>query len=281
MADKSASRDVEIVIDAQDCGGRFGLEELWTFRYLLYWLTWRDVKARYAETYVGIFWALLQPVALVAVFSFALGYLGRIPSDGEAPYALFVIGGIVVWSPFVAVATHVSNGLASNASLLSKVYCSRLAVLLSSAGAPALDSLYLFATCLAAVIVFAGTLSPTILLAPLFLFWSVLLGCCIGIWVAALSIHYRDVSLLLPIALQIGIFASPIVYPASLIPPELETWYAANPFVAIVAGMRWSLYGGAAPQMGAIAFGIGITAILGISGLYYFNKVQRSLVDRI
>ncbi|MFN3499782.1 MAG: ABC transporter permease, partial [Pannonibacter indicus] len=196
------------VIDAVEIKPGLGLSEAYRFRYLMYWLAWRDIKVRYSQAYMGIFWALLQPLATVAILSVVLGFLARVPSDG-VPYSVFVVCGIVTWTIFSSALNNVSNGLRTNGALLSKIYCSRLSVVLSTMGTPLFDSIFLFSSIVIIVLVQTHALSPLTLLAIPFLLWALVLGAGIGLLFSALSIHYKDVPMVIPIILQIGMFASP------------------------------------------------------------------------
>jgi len=260
--------------------GGLGLSEAWRFRSLLYWLAWRDVRVRYAQMHAGLFWALLQPAALMLVLAVALGFLARVPSDG-APYSVFVVVGVAVWTAFSTMTTSLAGGLVRNAPLMAKVYCSRLAVTLSAAGAPLVDVLALFVAVLAAIIGLGVVPSATVLLAPGFFLWAALLGGGVGLWFATLATRYQDAAAALPILLQIGMFASPVMYPGTLVPVDLRPYYDLNPIAAIIAGARWALYGGPAPSALSLVVAGSTTLILWITALFYFNKVERTLADRL
>jgi len=247
---------------------------------LLYWLGWRDIKVRYAEAYIGVLWALLQPLAMVSVLSVVLGFLARVPSDGM-PYSVFVICGIAVWTVFSNVVHGVANGLNVNASLLSKIYCSRLAVVASAVGAPLVDAVFLFASVVILTLVQVHWISWWVPVTVLFLIWAVFIGVAVGLWFSALSINYKDVSLALPVILQIGMFASPVIYPPSLVPEHFQFFFELNPFVPIIAGVRWSVYGAQAPGLMGLAIAGVTTIFLLVSALYYFNEAQRLFADRM
>jgi lipopolysaccharide transport system permease protein len=268
-----------VVIRPEHAFGGIGLAELWQFRRLLYWLAWRDIRVRYAHMQVGLVWALLQPAALVVVLSVALGSLARVPSDGGVPYPVFVLVGIVVWTVFSGLVSSVASGLARNAPLLSKVYCSRLAVTLSAAGAPLADIAALFGAVVVAAVAFGVTLQPTALLALGFVLWSGLLGCALGLLFAALSVRFADATAVLPIVLQIGMFASPVMYPASIVPAGIRFIYDLNPIAAILSGARWGLYGGPAPSWYSLAAAAVVTITLCLVALAYFSRIERTLAD--
>lgn len=268
------------IIDAVEIQPGFGLSEAYRFRYLMYWLAWRDIKVRYAQAHIGIFWALLQPLATVAILSVVLGILARIPSDG-VPYSIFVVCGIVTWTIFSSALNGVSNSLRVNGALLSKIYCSRLAVVLSSLGGPLFDSIFLYISIVVIVLIQAHALAPLTIMAVPFLLWALVLGASFGLLFSALSIHYKDVPMVIPIILQLGMFASPVIYPPSLVPGEFQFLLHLNPVATIIAGVRWSIYGAPAPDLTALAISGTISLITALVALYYFNDVQRAYTDRM
>ncbi|WP_082206007.1 ABC transporter permease [Pannonibacter phragmitetus] len=268
------------VIDAVEIKPGLGLSEAYRFRYLMYWLAWRDIKVRYSQAYMGIFWALLQPLATVAILSVVLGFLARVPSDG-VPYSVFVVCGIVTWTIFSSALNNVSNGLRTNGALLSKIYCSRLSVVLSTMGTPLFDSIFLFSSIVIIVLVQTHALSPLTLLAIPFLLWALVLGAGIGLLFSALSIHYKDVPMVIPIILQIGMFASPVIYPPSLVPDRFLFLLHLNPVATIISGVRWTIYGAPPPDMPALATSGAVSVAIVLWALYYFNEVQRAYTDKM
>jgi len=276
-----SDRELELtVIDAVELQPGLGIQEAYKFRYLLFWLAWRDIKVRYSEAHIGIFWALLQPLATVAVLSVVLGLLAGLPSDG-VPYSVFVVCGIVSWTVFSTTVNSVANGLRSNGPLLSKIHCSRLAVVLSAVGGPLFDAIFLYASIIIVVLVQTQSLLPQSALALPFLVWMLILGAGSGVLFAALSINYKDIPMILPIIMQIGMFASPVIYPPSLVPERFQILLELNPVATIISGVRWAMYGAPAPSLQGLTISAGVTLAIVLVALFYFNEVQRAYSDKM
>lgn len=276
-----SDRELEVtVIDAVEHKPGLGLKEAYKFRHLLFWLAWRDIKVRYAEAYIGIFWALLQPLATVAILSVVLGLLAGLPSDG-VPYSVFVVCGIVAWTVFSSTVSGVANGLRANGSLLTKIHCSRLAVVLSAVGGPLFDAIFLYASIIVIVLVQTQSLLPQAALALPYLIWMLILGAGSGVLFAALSINYKDIPMILPIVLQIGMFASPVIYAPSLVPERFQILLEISPVATIIGGVRWAVYGAPPPSVQGLLISAAVTVAIVLAALLYFNEVQRAYSDKM
>jgi lipopolysaccharide transport system permease protein len=255
------------------------LGELWDYRDLLWLLAWRDVRVRYRQTVLGVGWAVLQPLVTILVFSLVFGRLAKVPSDG-APYPVFTFSALLPWILFSTALTRAASSLVGNAALLTKVYFPRLVLPLGSI----LTSLVDFAISL---VVLLGLMAwyhivpgPAVLLIPLFVAYTVLAAWAVGIWMAALNVRYRDVNFALPFLVQLGLFASPVVYSASLVPASFRILYDLNPMTLVIQGFRWALLGAAAPSS-LMFISIPLVALLLVSGVFYFRRTERFFADII
>jgi lipopolysaccharide transport system permease protein len=255
------------------------LGELLSYRDLFVLLAWRDVKVRYRQTILGVGWAVLQPVITILVFSLVFGRLAKVPSSG-VPYPLFSYAALLPWTLFAGCVTRSANSLISNAALLSKTYFPRLLLPLGSPIINVVDfgiSLVVFAALMTWYGVVPGA---SVVLLPLFLIYGIISALAVGIWMAALNVRYRDVQFALPFLVQIGLFISPVVYPASLVPSAFRFLYDLNPMTLVIQGFRWGLLGDVAPS--ALMFiSIPVVAVLLASGLFYFRRTERLFADII
>jgi lipopolysaccharide transport system permease protein len=262
--------------------GRFpgvDLRELWAYRGLFFFLVWRDIKVRYAQTVLGAAWAILQPVLTMAIFTAVFGYLLRVPSDG-APYPLFFLAGLVPWTYFSTALTGASNSLVSSTHLITKVYFPRLVIPFAPVLAGILDFAIAFAVLLLVMLAYGVLPSPAAFgLLPVLALVMVLTVAGVGCWLAALNIQYRDVKHAVPFLVQVWMFASPIVYPASLIPEAYRPFYALNPMVGVIEGFRSVLLGTKAVAPSTIAVSLLTGTVLFVTGLLYFRRTERLFAD--
>lgn len=252
--------------------------ELWEFRELVVFLSWRDVKVRYKRAALGIAWAVLQPLMSMIIFTVIFGRVAGLPSEG-VPYPLFTFAGIVPWQLFSASVSSASNSLVGSAQLLSKVYFPRLIIPLASVGATVVD----FAVgllMLAALMAWYGH-APTaaVLFLPLFVLLALIIAVGIGLWTSALTVRYRDVQYVLPFAMQVLLLASPVAYSADVVPQgAMRVVYAVNPLVGLIQGFRWTLLG-TAPPGSTIVVSIAAALILFVSGLMVFRRMEATFAD--
>lgn len=259
---------------------RLDLKDVAEFSTLLYWLAWRDVNVRYRQTSLGVFWALLQPLAMMLVFSLFLGTWARVRSDG-IPYAPFVLAGLVPWSLFATTLNTVSGSLVGNSALISKVYFPRLVISLSSLAAPMVEFAISFVLLVALTAAFGRLPSWPILLTPFFALLGVLLALGGGLWLGSLSVRYRDIFFVLPLFIQICMFLSPVVYPVSLVPADWRDLYALNPMVPVVEGIRYAVFGIGYLTARSVGASLLVTCALMIFGLAYFRRTERTFADQI
>lgn len=251
---------------------------LWDFRELAYFFAWRDVKLRYRQTVLGVAWALLQPVSIGVVFAIVLGRLANLPSDG-IPYPLFVFLGFVPWVFFSQSLSQGARSLSAGSQLISRVYFPRLLLPIGAILSLLVD---LAITCAAALVLVAAygyTPDATILALPLFLVLLLVVSLGGSFLLAAVTAQYRDVRYGMSLVVQLWLFATPVVYPLTLVPAEWRLLTALNPMVAVVEGFRWTLVGGPAPSPGVLAVSVAAALALLAAGTLVFALVARRAAD--
>jgi lipopolysaccharide transport system permease protein len=254
--------------------------DLWRYRELLGFLAWRDVKVRYQQTILGAAWAIVQPLASVAIFTFVFGRLAKMPSGNE-PYFLVVMAGQLAWQLFANSLSNTSGSLVGNSHLIAKVYFPRLAVPLSTIAVALVDFLILLVLYTIAM-VWTGTV-PTVhaFLLPVFILLALILALGAGLWLAALTVRFRDFRIVVPFLLQIGVFATPVGYRTD----SLTTWQPIldlNPMTGVVDAFRWCLLGkGTVFHWNSLSFSIVWSVLLIITGVWYFRRTERSFADVI
>lgn len=272
--------DVQPVIKIRPTKGPLALDlrELWQYRELLYFFTWRDVKVRYKQTLLGASWAIIQPLSTMVVFTIFFGELAKIPSDG-IPYPIFSFCGLLPWTLFSGALTRASGSLVSGASLITKVYFPRLIVPIAAVLAGLVDFAISFLVLLAMMLYFGYMPTAKVLFLPVFLLLAIGTGLAIGLWLSALNVHYRDVAYTVPFLTQVWLFASPVAYSSSLLSEKWRLLYALNPMVGVIEGFRWALLGRELAVSGMTAVSAVIVAALFAGGLYYFRKMERTFAD--
>jgi lipopolysaccharide transport system permease protein len=255
-----------------------GLKSLWEYRELFYFLAWRDVKVRYKQTAIGVVWAVLQPVITMFVFSLFFGYLGRLSSDG-LPYPVFAYAALLPWQLFVHSLSASANSLVLNQALITKVYFPRLVVPLSTVVVGLIDFACSFLVFLGLLIYYGFLPTLAMLTLPAFVLLAVLTALAAGLWLSALNVQYRDVQHTIPFLTQCWLFASPVVYSSSLIPPSWRLWYGLNPLVGVIEGFRWALLGQARPLEYSLLLSIVVAGAFFVGGLTYFRRMERTFAD--
>lgn len=268
-----------LVIEAAGPWQLLNVRELWAYRTLFSFLVWRDLKVRYSQTVLGIGWAVLQPLLTTVVFTIIFGRLAKIPSDGT-PYAVFSLTALVPWTFFSGALSNASASLVSNSNLITKVYFPRLLI----PWAPLFAGLVDYA--IGVVIVFgfmiAYHLRPApsaAIVLPVATAVMVLTASGMGCWLAALNIQYRDVRFVVPFFLQIWMYASPIVYPMSMVPPRWRTLYAMNPMAGVIEALRASLLGRTHVPVAPLAIALLVSVLLCAAGALYFRRTERIFAD--
>jgi lipopolysaccharide transport system permease protein len=252
--------------------------ELWDFRELLYFFVWRDIKVRYKQTAIGAVWAILQPFLAMLVFTLFFGKLAHIPSEG-LPYPVFSYSGLLPWMYFAAALQSSTNTIVENQRLITKVYFPRLALPLSSVVSGLVDFGISFLMFVAMMIYYHMRPAWTILWLPAFLLLALLTALGVGLWLSALNAIYRDVRYVLPFLVQFWLFASPVVYPASLMPAKWRWVYGLNPMTGVIEGFRWALAGRGDPPGRLILISSGVVLLILLSGVGYFQKMETTVAD--
>jgi lipopolysaccharide transport system permease protein len=268
-----------LVIEPSQGRVNLKLRELWNYRELVYFLTWRDIKVRYKQTILGAVWAILQPLLTMLVFSVFFGRLAQIGSDG-VPYPIFSYTALVPWTFFATALTASSNSLVTNANLLKKVYFPRLAIPISTVCAGIIDFCLAFMVLLVLMVGYRITPTVNILFLPFLLVLAILTALGVGLWLSAMQVQFRDVRYIIPFLTQFWLFATPIAYPSSLIEDAtLRTLYGLNPMTGVVEGFRWALLDTDTAPGAIIVASTAVAVGLLVSGLYYFRSMEKTFAD--
>ncbi|MFG0262608.1 MAG: ABC transporter permease [Novipirellula sp. JB048] len=254
------------------------LGELWEYRELLYFLTWRDIKVRYKQTLLGAAWAIIQPLSTMVVFTLFFGKLAKIPSDG-VPYPIFSFAALVPWTFFANAVAASSNSLVQGSNLLKKVYFPRLALPISTVLGGIVDFALAFSVLLLMMLYFGILPSWNILVLPFLLLLAFMTSLGVGLWLSAMNVRYRDIRYVLPFIVQLWMFATPVVYPSSMLEQPWRTLYGINPMVGVVEGFRWALAGTDTAPGPMIAVSTVVSILILISGAFYFRRMEKSFAD--
>jgi lipopolysaccharide transport system permease protein len=254
------------------------LRELWEYRELLYFLVWREVKIRYKQTALGVAWAVIQPLFTMVVFSLIFGRLAKMPSDGIA-YPVFVYCALLPWQLFAFALGESSNSVVANQRLISKVYFPRLIMPISAVCVGLVDFAVSFCVLLGLMAYYHVVPSGAFWTVPFWALLAVTTALGIGLWLSALNVKYRDIRYTLPFLTQILLFATPVAYPISTVPEQWRWAYALNPMVGVVEGFRWALLGSHGWAGMSVLMSVGVVAVLVVSGLFYFRRMERTFAD--
>ena len=255
------------------------LRELWVYRELLYFLTWRDIKVRYKQTVLGAAWAIIQPFMMMVVFSLFFGRLGKIPSDG-VPYPIFSYAALVPWTFFATGLAMSSNSLVSSANLIKKVYFPRLVIPIATVMSGVIDFVLAFVILIIMMLAYGIVPTVNIVFLPLFLILAFMTSLGVGMWLSAMNVQFRDVRYMVPFMTQFWMFASPIAYPSSMIEDDLlRAIYGINPMVGVVEGFRWALLGTETAPGPIIIVSFAAALFLLVSGMFYFRRMEKTFAD--
>src|SRR5438067_3315614 len=255
-----------------------GLKELWEYRELLYFLTWRDIKVRYKQTVLGAAWAIIQPFFMMVVFSLFFGRLAHVPSDGIS-YPVFAYCALLPWQLFAHSLIESSNSLVANERLITKVYFPRLVVPISAVLGGLIDFAIAFVILLLMMAYYGIVPGLAVLTLPLFILLAVMTALGVGLWLSALNVQYRDVRYTIGFLTQFWLFATPVAYPSSIVPEKWRALYGLNPMAGVVEGFRWALLGKANPPGALLAVSVVAVLLLLVGGLYYFRRMEQTFAD--
>ncbi|QXP88564.1 ABC transporter permease [Methylococcus capsulatus] len=268
----------EIIIEAGKSEHHYW-RDVWRYRELFYFLAWRDILVRYKQTAIGLAWALVRPLFTIIVFTLIFGRLARLPSEG-APYSALVLVGMIPWQFFASAVNEASLGLANKENIITKVYFPRIIIPISGV----IVNLVELAVGLAMLAVLLAwqqvAVTLNMLFLPLILLPALLLTFGCAVWVSALSVRFRDFRQVVPFALQMGLYISPIAYSAAIIPERWRVWYALNPFTGIIEGLRWSVFASSpTPPLQELAISLGLATLATASGIAYFRSIEKRFAE--
>jgi len=275
------SNDDVLVIKSTHGWRSIDLKEIWRYRELLYFLTWRDIKVRYKQTAIGVIWAILQPFLTMVVFSVFFGKFAKIPSEG-IPYPIFVYVGLLPWTLFSQSLTRSSDSVVANTNLVKKVYFPRLITPVAAASSALVDFFVSFSILVVMMMFYKVTPSLTgVLLFPLLVLLTFLCSVGIGFWLSSINVMYRDVRYAIPFVIQLGMFVTPVIYPVSIAPEGYKWILYLNPMAGIIESYRASILGYKTIPVMGLTFSIVFTFVIFLSGVYFFKRMEKSFADVI
>lgn len=277
---KGATKPAVVVLTPSHGWAMLNLAELWRYRELFYILAWRDVKVRYKQTAIGAAWAIIQPFFSMVVFSLFFGMLTQMPSD-RIPYPIFSYAALVPWTFFANGLTESANSLVGNANLLKKIYFPRLIIPISAIISGVIDFALAFVVLLGMMFYYGITPTIQVVWLPLLVLLAFITALGVGLWLSGLNVQFRDVRYVVPFLVQFWLFATPIVYPSSVVPAEWRLLYAINPMVGVVEGFRWSLLGTDTAPGPMILVSALAALLLLLSGAFYFRRLEKTFADII
>ncbi len=270
-----------LVIEPTKGWRNINLHEIWNYRELLYYFTWRDIKVRYKQTAIGVLWAIIQPVLTMIVFSVFFGKFAKMPSEG-IPYPIFVYVGLLPWTLFSQGLTRSSESVVANSNLIRKVYFPRLITPASASLSALVDFIISFIVLVAMMVYYKSMPSISgIILFPFLVLLTFLCSIGIGFWLSSINVMYRDVRYAIPFVIQLGMFLTPVIYPVSIAPKGYEWLLYLNPMAGIIEAFRASVLGYKALPIFGLTLSVLITIIFFISGLFFFRRMERQFADVI
>ena len=277
MAAKSC--DVELVIAPPTGFGSIDFKELWAYRELIGFMVWRDVSVRYKQSILGILWALLTPLITMVIFTIIFSKVAKIPTDG-IPYPIFSYTGLLPWLFFSQSLQKATLSMVAERNLLTKIYFPRLIVPMAATLAPLVD--LLIASSILFAMMFYYQFTPTLhslYLLPLCVLWAWVTAVGVGSWLSALNVYFRDVGQLIPFFVQVWLYASPVVYPASLVSSDFQWLYALNPMTGVIEGFRWTLLSHGDPPGFIVLVSATVSVVFFATGVLFFKRMERSFAD--
>jgi lipopolysaccharide transport system permease protein len=274
------SADEVIILRPSRGWGSLNLGDLWQYRELIYFLTWRDIKVRYKQTALGAAWAILQPFLSMVVFTIFFGGLLKVSSD-NVPYPIFSYTALLPWGVFSKALTDAGRSLVINRNMITKVYFPRLVVPLASVLSGVVDFLIAFVVLLGMMVYFQVTPSSAVWALPFLLILALITALGVGLWLSALNVIYRDVGYVLPFLTQFWFYITPVVYSSTEVPDKWRLIYALNPMTGVVEGFRWALLNTESAPGPMVAVSAVIAVVILISGMFYFRRMERTFADMV
>ncbi len=279
MASSSPAEEVTILRPSRGWMD-LNLREVWRYRELIYFLTWRDIKVRYKQTFLGAAWAIIQPFFTMVVFTLFFGRLAKVPSD-NVPYPIFSYAALLPWQLFSKALSQAGRSLVASRNMITKVYFPRLIIPLATLFGGLVDFVIAFLVLLGMMAYYHVPISARIWTLIPFLLLALVTALGVGLWLSALNVLYRDVGYTLPFLTQFWMFITPIAYSSTLVPPKWRLVYALNPMAGVVDGFRWALLGTPTGPGPALWVSTGVAVLVLISGLYFFRRMERQFADRV
>jgi lipopolysaccharide transport system permease protein len=268
----------QTIIESSSNRLSLNLKELVEYRELLWMMAYRDFKVRYAQTALGILWAIFQPLVTLIIFTLVFGKAIKVQT-GDVPYPLFALAGMTLWTYFSAVMSQAGTSVVNAQNMVKKIYFPRLIIPISKSLSSSVDFGITLLFFMGMMVYYKVIPSVQIFLAPLFIIATIIAALGIGIWFSALTIRYRDLQFILPFFAQLGLYGTPVAYPASMVPEQYLTLYYLNPMAGIIEGFRVACFGGAFDERMWISFAVNI--ILFIGALFYFRKTESVMADLV
>lgn len=273
-----SGNEKQLVIQASSGWSSLGLRDLWEYRELLYFMIWREVQGRYRQTALGMSWLFLRPVVNMVVLSVVFGGLVKVPSDG-LPYPLFSLAALLPWGYFSTAVGRASGSLVENMNVISKVYFPRMVAPLAAVASGLVDLGASFLVFLGLMLFYRAPLRVEMLWLPALVLVALAFALGVGLWLATLSVRYRDVGFAVAFLLQALMYASPVVYSVSLVPERWRFVYQLNPMTGVIQGFRWALLGSGDAPGGMFLVGVSVILFLLVSGAFVFRRTERTVVD--
>jgi lipopolysaccharide transport system permease protein len=273
-----ARSETVVTIEPSGSWVSFNLRDVWQYRELLYFLTWRDVKVRYKQTLLGAAWAILQPLLTMLIFTLLFGRLAGIQSDG-IPYPLFAFAGLIVWVFFSNSVTNSGNSLVGSSGLITKIYFPRLIIPAAAVAAGLVDLVLAFLIQIAMMIYYRVSVTWGITMVPILVLLATALALGVGMWLSALNVKYRDIRYAIPFMMQLWMFASPVIYPLTLLPAKWRWLLMLNPLTGIIQNFRIALLGNEAFDLKSLGVSALITVCVLIYSAYSFRRMEKQFAD--
>lgn len=276
----SKGKEEVIILKPTRGWAALNLGELWLYRELIYFMTWRDLKVRYKQTVLGAAWAILQPFLSMVVFSVFFGRWLGVPS-GDVPYPVFSYTALLPWGLFSKAIADAGRSLVTNRAMITKVYFPRLTIPLASVLAGIVDFSIAFVVLIGMMWYYHIQITPNIWTLPFFLLLTLITSLGVGLWLSAMNVFYRDIGYIIPFLTQIWFYLSPIVYATSTVPEKWQPIYALNPMVGVIDGFRWALLGQESPPGPLLIISSTMAVVMLVSGVIYFRRVERTFADMV
>jgi lipopolysaccharide transport system permease protein len=273
-----ARRTPSLTIEPPGRWQALDLGEIWHYRELVYFLTWRELRVRYKQTFFGGSWAVLQPFLTMVVFTVVFSRLIKVPSQG-IPYPAFSYAALLPWTFFATAMARGGNSLVQDPNLLSKVYFPRLALPMASVSALLVDFGIAFVILIGMLVFYGIVPGAEVLTLPLFLALAYFTALAVAVWLSAINVKYRDITYVVPLLSQFWLFLTPVAYPITLIPDEWRVVYGLNPMVGVVEGFRWALFGTESAGAATLLVSAAVVLVVCVSGLFYFRRTEREFAD--